>query len=110
MYVLFFFNDTATTEIYPLSLHDALPISPETGSPEMLMELAYRLAAEDTPFIQKIRRDAIVLITPIVETDGHDRMVDINMRSEEHTSELQSQSNLVCRLLLETKRVAPLPS
>jgi hypothetical protein len=58
--------------------------SPETGAPEMLMELAYRLAVEDTAFIQKIRRDAIVLITPIVETDGHDRMVDIYMQHKKH--------------------------
>jgi Zinc carboxypeptidase len=50
--------------------------SPETGSPEMLMELAYRLAVEDTPFIQHIRKNAIFLITPVVEVDGHDRMVD----------------------------------
>jgi hypothetical protein len=51
--------------------------SPETGSPEMLMELAYRLAVEDTPFIQNIRKNTIFLITPIVEVDGHDRMVDV---------------------------------
>ncbi len=50
--------------------------SPETGSPEMLMELAYRLAVEDTPFIENIRKNAIFLITPVVEVDGHDRMVD----------------------------------
>ena len=50
--------------------------SPETGSPEMLMELAYRLAVEDSPFIQNIRKNVIFLITPIVEVDGHDRMVD----------------------------------
>src|SRR5579864_2664371 len=50
--------------------------SPKTGSPEMLMELAYRLAVEETPFIQYIRKNAIFLITPIVEVDGHDRMVD----------------------------------
>src|SRR2546429_3959619 len=70
----FFFNDTATTEIYTLSLHDALPIS-ERGLPEKswhascLRELAYRSAD----------------------------------RSEEHTSELQSRLHLVCRLLLEKK-------
>jgi hypothetical protein len=58
--------------------------SPETGAPEMLMELAYRLAVEDTPFIQKIRKDAIVLITPIVEVDGHDRVVDIYMQHKKH--------------------------
>ncbi len=51
--------------------------SPETGSPEMLMELAYRLAVEDTPFIKNIRKNSIFLITPIVEVDGHDRMVDL---------------------------------
>jgi hypothetical protein len=64
----------------PIYWADGSIHSPETGAPEMLMELAYRLAVEDTPFIQKIRRDAIVLITPIVETDGHDRMVDIYMQ------------------------------
>jgi hypothetical protein len=51
--------------------------SPETGSPEMLMELAYRLAVEDTPFIQNIRKNLIWLITPVVEVDGRDRMVDL---------------------------------
>jgi hypothetical protein len=50
--------------------------SPESGSPEMLMELAYRLAVEETPMIQNIRKSAVFLITPIVEVDGHDRMVD----------------------------------
>jgi hypothetical protein len=50
--------------------------SPESGSPEMLMELAYRLAVEDTPMIQNIRKKMVFLISPIVEVDGHDRMVD----------------------------------
>ena len=50
--------------------------SPETGSPEMLMELAYRLAVEETPFIQAIRKNVIVLITPALEVDGRDEMVD----------------------------------
>src|SRR5882672_8019554 len=68
----------------PIYWADGSIHSPETGSPEMLMELAYRLAVEDTPFIQKIRRDAIVLITPIVEVDGHDRMVDIYMQHKKH--------------------------
>src|SRR6202035_1783732 len=49
--------------------------SPESGSPEMLMELAYRLAVEDTPIIQNIRKNAVFLITPIVEVVGHDRVV-----------------------------------
>ncbi|HUR79790.1 MAG TPA: M14 family zinc carboxypeptidase, partial [Thermoanaerobaculia bacterium] len=51
--------------------------SPETGSPEMLMELAYRLAVEDTPFIKEIRDNVITLITPVLEVDGRDRQVDL---------------------------------
>ncbi|MBS1875910.1 MAG: hypothetical protein JSU00_22030 [Acidobacteria bacterium] len=51
--------------------------SPETGSPEMLMELAYRLAVEDSPVIQNIRKNSIVLITPVSEVDGRDRQVDV---------------------------------
>ncbi|MCH8274906.1 MAG: hypothetical protein IH851_08955, partial [Armatimonadetes bacterium] len=53
--------------------------SPESGSPEMLMELAYRLAVEETPFIQEIRKNSIVLLTPVLETDGRDRYVDTYM-------------------------------
>ena len=51
--------------------------SPETGSPEMLMELAYRLAVSDAPFIEDIRKNMIVMITPTLEVDGRDRMVDL---------------------------------
>jgi len=51
--------------------------SPETGSPEMLMEMAYRLAVEDSPFIEDIRKNMIIMITPALEVDGHDRMVDL---------------------------------
>jgi zinc carboxypeptidase len=51
--------------------------SPETGSPEMLMELAYRLAVDDSPFIKSIRDNVIVLMTPVLEVDGRDRMVDL---------------------------------
>jgi len=51
--------------------------STETGSPEMLMELAYRLAVEDSPMIQAIRKNVIVLITPTLEVDGRDMMVDL---------------------------------
>jgi hypothetical protein len=50
--------------------------SPETGSPEMLMELAYRLAVEETPFVQSIRKNVITLITPVLEVDGRERVVD----------------------------------
>ncbi len=51
--------------------------SPETGSPEMLMELAYRLVADESPQIRSIRDNTIVMITPVVEVDGHDRQVDL---------------------------------
>jgi hypothetical protein len=61
--------------------------SPETGSPEMLMELAYRLAVEETPFIQKIRKDSIVLLTPVTEVDGRDREVDVYMHRKKHPDE-----------------------
>jgi len=66
-------------------IHEAKPIywltgsihSTETGSPEMLMELAYRLAVDESPHVQAIRRGVITLITPVLETDGRDRMVDV---------------------------------
>ncbi len=51
--------------------------SPETGAPTALMELAYRLAVDDSPYIRYIRSHMVVLITPVVEVDGRDRMVDI---------------------------------
>ena len=50
--------------------------SPETGGPEMLMELAYRLAVEETPFIQNIRNNVITLLTPVIEMDGREKQVD----------------------------------
>ena len=71
----------------PMYWADGSIHSPETGAPEMLMELAYRLAVEDTPFIEKIRNDSVVLITPIVEVDGHDRMVDIYLQHKKHPDE-----------------------
>src|SRR2546422_144557 len=76
----FFFNDTATTEIYTLSLHDALPIYP----PRQQLPLA--------------ADEVIVLVQPAA-VPGRDVG-----RSEEHTSELQSRLHLVCRLLLEKKK------
>src|SRR5256885_6063871 len=84
LFIFFFFNDTATTEIYTLSLHDALPIYPGTYSPR--------------------HADPRLLAIPTSRS-----------RSEEHTSELQSPCNLVCRLLLEKKKktmhfcITPLP-
>ena len=65
---------TASTPIYYITgtIH-----SPETGAPTALMELAYRLAVDDSAYIKFIRENTITLITPIVEVDGRDRMVDI---------------------------------
>jgi hypothetical protein len=63
--------------------------SSETGAPEMLMELAYRLAVEESPFIQAIRRDAVILLTPVVEVDGRDRMVDVYKYRSAHRNEPQ---------------------
>src|SRR2546427_5280607 len=83
----FFFNDTATTEIYTLSLHDALPISERRRRPAEPRRRSPRAAAPS--------RGSAATPRP---TRARAR------RSEEHTSELQSQSNLVCRLLLEKKK------
>jgi len=56
--------------------------SGETGSPEMLIELAYRLAVEETPFVRQIRNNVIVVITPVAEVDGHERQVDNRRASD----------------------------
>src|SRR3712207_7670106 len=81
----FFFNDTATTEIYTLSLHDALPISRRSCRARDRMEWRYRRAAWGY-FTATVRKFCV------------------RIRSEEHTSELQSRQYLVCRLLLEKKK------
>src|SRR3712207_8341216 len=84
----FFFNDTATTEIYTLSLHDALPIS--TVGRQLAQRLGVRYAeADDFHSAANVAKMAA----------GH----PLTDRSEEHTSELQSRQYLVCRLLLEKK-------
>src|SRR5260370_22659269 len=90
MFLFFFFNDTATTEIYTLSLHDALPISLPTCTDSV------SLARPFTP--------------PVSSSSEHWNLsvrfvtCALYWRSEEHTSELQSHLNLVCRLLLEKKK------
>src|SRR2546426_12073132 len=84
----FFFNDTATTEIYTLSLHDALPIYPTGRRRRIREDLRRRSAAAPRASAQLPNR---------VFARGR-------ARSEEHTSELQSPCNLVCRLLLEKKK------
>src|SRR2546422_10544051 len=81
----FFFNDTATTEIYTLSLHDALPIS----------AVGARFPADGASW--QVPLPASMKVLPAT-----------GMGSEEHTSELQSRLHLVCRLLLEKKKNQPL--
>ena len=68
----------------PIYWADGSIHSPESGSPEMLMELAYRLAVEETPLIQTVRKNSIVLLTPVIETDGRDRFVDVYMYGKHH--------------------------
>src|SRR5260370_20117659 len=98
MYFFFFFNDTATTEIYTLSLHDALPICRK-------LRTHHRRGADG------VRRACTCGCTEMIQAifesgDEVARRAEIKgeLRSEEHTSELQSHLNLVCRLLLEKKK------
>src|SRR2546430_8876616 len=91
----FFFNDTATTEIYTLSLHDALPISQDAAAGAAGECVGGALGGHRPPRVH--RPDAHQQRTSPGERSHR-------VRSEEHTSELQSQSNLVCRLLLEKKK------
>jgi Zinc carboxypeptidase len=69
--------DAIASEAVPFYWASGSIHSPETGSPEMLMELAYRLAVEDSPLVQNIRKNSIALITPCSEADGRDAEVDI---------------------------------
>src|SRR3712207_9483043 len=92
-FMVFFFNDTATTEIYTLSLHDALPIF--TGQTLCLVPALF----PDVALLHVPRADP----TGNCQIDGYPHM-DTDIRSEEHTSELQSRQYLVCRLLLEKKK------
>src|SRR3712207_9316702 len=91
----FFFNDTATTEIYTLSLHDALPIL-------VLLKVSSRIS---TPlgFPEKMSSTSPCK-TSLTASRRSPAMLLLLSRSEEHTSELQSRQYLVCRLLLEKKK------
>src|SRR2546427_8410662 len=103
--MFFFFNDTATTEIYTLSLHDALPIyairetlGPRSGPADFArLFQALRIAVNQ-------ELEQIELALPALRAALQPGAPTRSARSEEHTSELQSQSNLVCRLLLEKKK------
>src|SRR2546429_6012207 len=86
--IFFFFNDTATTEIYTLSLHDALPISRQLRRKSVARFRTSRMHAN------------LGEIEQVIE-EPH---IPVRFRSEEHTSELQSRLHLVCRLLLEKKK------
>src|SRR5687768_18070163 len=103
--LFFFFNDTATTEIYTLSLHDALPIYAGPADHDVRHAERFGVAV----CIRDLRPHAVVAVArdlpavqPVsVEEDHRDFRA---FRSEEHTSELQSRLHLVCRLLLEKKK------
>src|SRR3712207_7288188 len=95
--MFFFFNDTATTEIYTLSLHDALPIcgaTPDRPRPAPSAAAALRPA----------RGAWVRTRSPVQCAQRSARLGVGGQRSEEHTSELQSRQYLVCRLLLEKKK------
>src|SRR5690606_41692561 len=90
--IFFFFNVPATTEIYTLSLHDALPIFDESRT-SLARSAAY---LQESLYGMKTIQLYAATETAFRKYDG--------FRSEEHTSELQSRENLVCRLLLEKKK------
>src|SRR3712207_9018238 len=93
MILFFFFNDTATTEIYTLSLHDALPIS----NIRFIEKPNLVSTRNDSSTVPAISSTALTIWTQVVP-------IIPPKRSEEHTSELQSRQYLVCRLLLEKKK------
>src|SRR3712207_9529778 len=88
----FFFNDTATTEIYTLSLHDALPICARRFRALPFLRACFSSATPPLPALRSWAAPA------------QSRESAAHLRSEEHTSELQSRQYLVCRLLLEKKK------
>src|SRR3712207_8180350 len=90
---VFFFNDTATTEIYTLSLHDALPICLLIIAQIATFTIPKVLTAQQSNMRKAVMKETIASIN--------------ESRSEEHTSELQSRQYLVCRLLLEKKKTKP---
>src|SRR3712207_1746962 len=92
-YLIFFFNDTATTEIYTLSLHDALPIS--GSAPGIFKSLPETKSWSQ--ICTEVSAPGYQACTVLCDANG--------VRSEEHTSELQSRQYLVCRLLLEKKKI-----
>ena len=106
---LFFFNDTATTEIYTLSLHDALPIWSAFHSKADIETELYEgpLIAEAVEELYFSLGQNIYSHLSDIHSNRYEdfKYFAIPSRSEEHTSELQSRTNLVCRLLLEKKNI-----
>src|SRR3712207_7618466 len=103
--VILFFNDTATTEIYTLSLHDALPIfQPWRRRPAGARRVDGGIGGD-----LSVAAKAAAAAGGAAGGDGRRRAVGLvpDLRSEEHTSELQSRQYLVCRLLLEKKINVP---
>src|SRR3712207_6982449 len=101
---LFFFNDTATTEIYTLSLHDALPICDQPPE-QVRLRLHHARTRLDALDDQRAHHQRHHRVGRDAERQQRDEG-----RSEEHTSELQSRQYLVCRLLLEKKKTTYLSS
>src|SRR5256885_16486947 len=101
----FFFNDTATTEIYTLSLHDALPI---WAVRRLKLDFGIVTALTGLSALEVLDSRGNPTVAVTAHTDkGSGRAIvpsGASTRSEEHTSELQSPCNLVCRLLLEKKK------
>src|SRR5690606_40733347 len=106
----FFCTDTSTTEIYTLSLHDALPISCTSHCPDRyqnrqnpLWHLSMRKAHMSRLYQYEPSAVALRSWPPLRKVLPAKTKRELSSRSEEHTSELQSRENLVCRLLLEKK-------
>src|SRR5689334_23437742 len=107
VYLFFFFNDTATTEIYTLSLHDALPIcvaAVDQGGDEVAPEARCCFQWHDSEATVRSRYAGGRSPGGSYRRRSTQRSSARSDRSEEHTSELQSQFHLVCRLLLEKKK------
>src|SRR3712207_7421604 len=106
--MFFFFNDTATTEIYTLSLHDALPILAMVtmlgAAGGILGAYVMTVAKQRTVDIGMVCNGLIAGLVAITAPSGYVENWAAP-RSEEHTSELQSRQYLVCRLLLEKKKI-----
>src|SRR5205807_4605644 len=107
--IVSFYAHTSTTALYTLSLHDALPICsypPRTGDASYI-ELVHDTDAAEAGRRVSERAGLKGIFNIDLKRDPRDgrfRVLEINARSEEHTSELQSPCNLVCRLLLEKKK------